>query len=70
MALRETGAQEGQMCWNSYDICMIISAAHSFHKKQPPPKHPNKTKKNKPLILYLNIMNSIAEMMLFTKRVL
>lgn len=43
MDLRETGAQEGQMCWNIYDICIIISEAHPFCKKQPP-KTPKKTK--------------------------
>lgn len=43
MDLRETGGQEGQMCWNIYDICIIISEAHPFRKKQPP-KTPKKTK--------------------------
>lgn len=69
MDLRETGAQEGQMCWNIRDICMIISKACPFCKNDPP-KHPNKTKKNKPLTLYFNIMSSIAEILLYTKHVL
>lgn len=57
------------MCWNIFDICIIISEAHPFRKKQPP-KTPKKPKKNKPLILYFNIMSSNAEIMLFTKHVL
>lgn len=66
--LKETGAQEGQMCWNICEYSVFLS----FQKlilfvENNPPKHSNKTKKNKPLILFFNITSSIADTMLFTK---
>lgn len=67
MDLRETGAQEGQVHCNIYDICMIISEAHPFCKKQPS-KTPKQNKEKQ--ILYFNIMSSIAETTLFTKHIL